>query len=433
MSFRFISEKRLSDLIVLSTPPASPLAKARGVLFYCNNGRVNREIAKLKNKFIKTIDISHTNTQKWNIGTKISLTYLQEVKSLESKVYNIMIGMPDEKKSAQLSKAISALINMAPGHQVSKVQATTRKADLDDTVAKGTYDVLICSEGLKDENIGAGSIKKWRAANSYLRIILVMDNQKRGANKAQNLYDAGYYDAVFASDLTADKGLLVRLIDNSRTAEEAYAYYGLTGPSGLNTSSDLFPNAFAPEPQPAPEVAPQPAPNPMPTPVPAPTPAPTPAPQPVPVPMPSPQPAPEPVPTPAPVVQEPEPTMNPFEQLQDYDEQASFGDMFGGGVEDASTFDYDQGNGGATMQANDSYANMAQGPGKQRYSEPRYGATNVQHQMPVSNSFFTPSILPHDGFISAVLNDRLIVVECPEGGFGESMVGKKIHLLTPNK
>lgn len=104
----------------------------------------------------------------------------------------------------------------------------TNKDQVENAIKGNKYDIVICQENLNGESIGAGSIKRWRQLNSRVRVILIINKQKKGGRKLESLYkDADYYDAVYDQDIS---GMVLKsLVDTPRAKEKAFSYYGFVG------------------------------------------------------------------------------------------------------------------------------------------------------------------------------------------------------------
>lgn len=147
------------------------------------------------------------------------------------KILNFVLGAYIVWEGKELTKDSAAQlrkeIEQTGAIQVGRMDVADTKQKVSDCVTGSQYDVLICQEKIREMQIGGGSIAQWRAQNPMLRVILLVDENKKGAMKLNTLYKDGYYDALFTSDFEGKK--LVELLLHPRTKEEAYAYYGLPG------------------------------------------------------------------------------------------------------------------------------------------------------------------------------------------------------------
>ena len=89
----------------------------------------------------------------------------------------------------------------------------------------GAFDLVICAEEVDSLKIGVGTIKKWKAVNPDIRIILIVDKEKKSSGKLNAMYELGFYDALLGNDFKWTK--IERLILVPRTEKDAYDYYGL--------------------------------------------------------------------------------------------------------------------------------------------------------------------------------------------------------------
>lgn len=100
------------------------------------------------------------------------------------------------------------------------------KQRLDELVERrDECDLVICSEDFDGERIGTGTLKRWRKANSDVKVILVLDNEKMGSSKVMGLYEQKYYNALFMKDFRAN--MIKSLVTGERSKDEAFTYYGL--------------------------------------------------------------------------------------------------------------------------------------------------------------------------------------------------------------
>lgn len=106
---------------------------------------------------------------------------------------------------------------------------------MEEYIKSNACDVLVCDENLPGEHIGAigaKTLKVYRNTNPDMNVILVIGNDKRSKGKMMGLYNEGFYNCLFMSDLKP-KYLAQRLM-GTRSREDAYLYYG------LDTYKDLF-------------------------------------------------------------------------------------------------------------------------------------------------------------------------------------------------
>lgn len=144
------------------------------------------------------------------------------------KVLNVLLGLKNNKGCALIAKSIqskefaSLFVN---GYKLGNVDSTTDRKELDECIESKKYDVALLLEQIEDSSIGPGTIKKWREINPDCRIVLVMDQKKKCSIKTNTLYNAGYYDGVFTSDVNIV--VLAELFMHGREEESAFSYYGL--------------------------------------------------------------------------------------------------------------------------------------------------------------------------------------------------------------
>lgn len=93
------------------------------------------------------------------------------------------------------------------------------------TVNRGGADILIIHETINTVNIGIGTIESYLSKAPDMRIILIVPDDKRSSGKLKGLFETGFYDCLYESEL--DGGHIEDLIFDPRGEAEAYDYYGL--------------------------------------------------------------------------------------------------------------------------------------------------------------------------------------------------------------
>lgn len=145
---------------------------------------------------------------------------------MSAKVVNVLIGM-GATTNAQLFKR--SFVENLRGYdqiEVGKVDIVHVKDQIAGRIAGGKYDVLICKETIGEESVGGGSIDAWKEINPHLRILLVIGDNKFGGKKLYQLYNKGYFDAIFVKDFS-NPTVFADIVSNGRTAEQAFSYYGV--------------------------------------------------------------------------------------------------------------------------------------------------------------------------------------------------------------
>ncbi len=87
------------------------------------------------------------------------------------------------------------------------------------------YDVFVGTEEVDGYRLGIGRLNKWRKENPDLKIILIVDDDRKMSAKLNSLFNLGYYNILYRSDYVWGK--IKELIVSGRTKEDAYIYYGL--------------------------------------------------------------------------------------------------------------------------------------------------------------------------------------------------------------
>lgn len=133
---------------------------------------------------------------------------------------------PNKEKWEKFTSVMTEMLCGLEGYGIRKkdvVFGTTRTRISTDSVKN--FGLVIAREVVDGVSIGPGTVKKYFEANPDLKLILVVDKEKKSGGKINALYNMGYYDALFSNDFILDS--LERLILNGRTQKEAYDYYGL--------------------------------------------------------------------------------------------------------------------------------------------------------------------------------------------------------------
>lgn len=143
---------------------------------------------------------------------------------------NVIIGWSisesEEESGSGFQSAMVSMLSSIEGF--TDEEHITFMSLLDDITAEvksGKVDVVICSEEIYGQRIGRGTVRQWMAAKEWIKIILVLGNEKKGTGKVQSLFDVGYFDGLFEEDFKP--GAIERLLRVSRTEPDAYDYYGL--------------------------------------------------------------------------------------------------------------------------------------------------------------------------------------------------------------
>ena len=164
-----------------------------------------------------------------NSTGKLKMKGLEVEKHMEyrKKAINLAVALTaaagtDPRQSAA---KVAASISTSEYFTVSQVISLQNKEQVEVAVTKNLCDYIIIQEKLGVDLIGAGTIEQWRNKNKSVRIILIVDSEKKSGRKAESLYDKGYYDAIFSNDFS--KELLIPIMLQSRAKEDAYVYYGI--------------------------------------------------------------------------------------------------------------------------------------------------------------------------------------------------------------
>lgn len=140
---------------------------------------------------------------------------------------NVVMGILDNASCKKLKANFLNLLKKELGKQydIGTVDYVYTKADFESSLSTKIYNFGIILEKIGSDAIGQGALRKWRNEYPDTRIILLMDNGKKGSAKANGLYVRNYYDGLFEKDL--GKAPMISLFLKERTAEEAYDYYAV--------------------------------------------------------------------------------------------------------------------------------------------------------------------------------------------------------------
>ncbi len=147
-------------------------------------------------------------------------------------VANVLIGLdkqtPTETNSYIEGLFRKILLDEDKGVlEVGKLDFVFSRNEIEQCVKSGAYDYVITVEQISGENFGIGSISRWQELNHFVKVILLMNKNKKGKMKVSDFYKKGYYSACFADCLREEPEELIKVITQGRSAEEAIVYYGL--------------------------------------------------------------------------------------------------------------------------------------------------------------------------------------------------------------
>lgn len=141
----------------------------------------------------------------------------------DKNVINVLIAVP-ERDSRAFTELLKETMKENQYFQVLHFYTVHNLPQIDSYIEQRKVDVVICAEDLGDDNkIGQGSIKRWKQYDEHVKIVMILFDEKRKGTKVSNFLKAEYYDAIFFSDLSPE--MLIDIIVNGRTAEEASNYY----------------------------------------------------------------------------------------------------------------------------------------------------------------------------------------------------------------
>lgn len=145
------------------------------------------------------------------------------------EVFNILLGAYMEQAGQDVTMHLKEIMRkelLEAGMNIGLFEIAATKESISEQIATNKFDVVICQEALSGVSIGGGTLKEWAAINPHVKVILLIDMEKKKGLKLQNLYNKNnYYDALYAPELSGES--LARLMRQSRSKEEAFIYYGL--------------------------------------------------------------------------------------------------------------------------------------------------------------------------------------------------------------
>ncbi len=134
--------------------------------------------------------------------------------------------MADERLLQNLRDKLVKEINATMRIEAGRFDFVFNKNNLGEKIASGIYDVVLCSEIIGEENIGAGSIRKWREEMPQVQVILLVGAERKGGPKLKQLITRlGYTNVLYRQELNGAN--VVALVEDGRTLEQAVAYYGV--------------------------------------------------------------------------------------------------------------------------------------------------------------------------------------------------------------
>ena len=95
--------------------------------------------------------------------------------------------MADERLLQNLRDKLVKEINATMRIEAGRFDFVFNKNNLGEKIASGIYDVVLCSEIIGEENIGAGSIRKWREEMPQVQVILLVGAERKGGPKLNQL------------------------------------------------------------------------------------------------------------------------------------------------------------------------------------------------------------------------------------------------------
>jgi len=140
-------------------------------------------------------------------------------------VRSVLLGVFDDRRATAFLDGLKWTLESSDNVEVSRIERGKIIDDIDTMASSGAFDVLFCCEELGDRSVGYGSVNRW-GGMPLKRIILILKNSQYGGAKCSRLFEQGYYDAIFTNDLKEPE-LVIDLVLNGRTMEEAAAYYGI--------------------------------------------------------------------------------------------------------------------------------------------------------------------------------------------------------------
>ncbi len=153
-------------------------------------------------------------------------------------VFNILLGAYMEQAGQDVTVHLKEVMRnelLQAGVQIGQFEIATTKESISEQIATNRFDVVVCQESLSGVSIGGGTLKEWNAINAHVKVILLIDIEKKKGLKLQNLYSKNnYYDALYTSDLSGE--CLAGLITQSRSREDAFLYYGLNLVEEMNSN-----------------------------------------------------------------------------------------------------------------------------------------------------------------------------------------------------
>lgn len=149
----------------------------------------------------------------------------------EKYVVNVIFGASSKLITPKLIEAFKRYSASSKEFGCHEFKPATSVEEIDSLVQTKRYDVLICDEEIGSSTIGSGSIRSWKKMHPFLKVILLMEDNKRGGVKVRKLFEDGEYNGLFKNDFRFPN-LVPLVLDNGdgtygRSASAAAEYYGI--------------------------------------------------------------------------------------------------------------------------------------------------------------------------------------------------------------
>lgn len=144
----------------------------------------------------------------------------------------------DDKLFQNLKNKLVNGINEQGICQVGHFDFVFTKENLVEKMKTKGYDIVLCSEELGIDKIGVGSLRSWMEEFPQVRVLLLINNNRKGNIKLiQLIQKLEYTDVLYLSDLNGES--ISRLVEKTRTLKEAVYYYGIENSEEIIASGIL--------------------------------------------------------------------------------------------------------------------------------------------------------------------------------------------------
>lgn len=152
-------------------------------------------------------------------------------KSMDRKQCIMIAGTPATlERNKDLAKRLKRSKSLSFEGNPPEIMVVTDYDSMMSGIMDGVVTALVVEESSfsgrgTDVPISVSKIRRWTGNYPDMEIILVISPDKKGGVKLQKLFDEGYYNALYSTDLNCRN--IVSIMRYGRNPEIVYSYYGL--------------------------------------------------------------------------------------------------------------------------------------------------------------------------------------------------------------